>query len=335
MDLRRLQLTAAEASEIDGMTRLLRTPYGWQPSTERMIDLRTLAQELPRRIRSALNAMRLQQRPRVLVISGGRLDQARIGPTPSTRILPTNDPRTCPEETLLVMYGLLLGEVFGWSTQQDGRMVNDVLPVAGEERRQMGSSSSEELLWHTEDAFHEARADYVGLMCLRNPQHAATTVGHLAVSELDMRIRSILAEPRFLIRPDLSHDPSQNVNSRLEAFDRVSAMHQRPEHVAVLFGDPDDPCIRLDPAYMSALPGDDEARLALDTAIHSVQRHLVEIVLEPGDVCVLDNYRVVHGRRPFAAQYDGTDRWLKRINVSRDLRHRRLDSHDDADMLVG
>jgi hypothetical protein len=40
-------------------------------------------------------------------------------------------------------------------------------------------------------------------------------------------------------------------------------------------------------------------------------------------VLFVDNYRAVHGRRPFTARYDGTDRWLKRIGVSRDLRRSR------------
>ena len=48
-----------------------------------------------------------------------------------------------------------------------------------------------------------------------------------------------------------------------------------------------------------------------------------DVLLAPGDVLFIDNYRAVHGRRPFTARYDGTDRWLKRISVSRDLRRSR------------
>jgi enduracididine beta-hydroxylase len=46
-------------------------------------------------------------------------------------------------------------------------------------------------------------------------------------------------------------------------------------------------------------------------------------VLEPGDMLFVDNFRAVHGRRPFSARFDGRDRWLKRINVTRDLRKSR------------
>jgi alpha-ketoglutarate-dependent taurine dioxygenase len=46
-------------------------------------------------------------------------------------------------------------------------------------------------------------------------------------------------------------------------------------------------------------------------------------VLEPGDFCFIDNFQAVHGRKPFKARFDGTDRWLRRINVVRDLRKSR------------
>lgn len=45
-----------------------------------------------------------------------------------------------------------------------------------------------------------------------------------------------------------------------------------------------------------------------------------DIILQPGDCCFIDNYRAVHGRKPFTANYDGYDRWLKRLNITRDLR---------------
>jgi alpha-ketoglutarate-dependent taurine dioxygenase len=43
------------------------------------------------------------------------------------------------------------------------------------------------------------------------------------------------------------------------------------------------------------------------------------VVLEPGDLLVVDNTVAVHGRSPFPARYDGTDRWLQRAFVVADL----------------
>ena len=52
------------------------------------------------------------------------------------------------------------------------------------------------------------------------------------------------------------------------------------------------------------------------TAIEEIQSG---VVLEPGDLLVIDNHVAVHGRSPFTARFDGTDRWLQRTFVVDDL----------------
>lgn len=51
-----------------------------------------------------------------------------------------------------------------------------------------------------------------------------------------------------------------------------------------------------------------------------LQRVQQDVAVGPGSLLIVDNYRAVHGRRPFTARYDGTDRWLKKLTVSRNLR---------------
>jgi alpha-ketoglutarate-dependent taurine dioxygenase len=55
---------------------------------------------------------------------------------------------------------------------------------------------------------------------------------------------------------------------------------------------------------------------ALDAAV-------VRVVLRPGEVLFVDNYRAVHGRQGFKPRFDGTGRWLKGLNIVRDLRKSR------------
>lgn len=100
-------------------------------------------------------------------------------------------------------------------------------------------------------------------------------------------------------------------------------MQRDPDRVAVLFGDPAQPYIRADPYFMSIDPDDHEAQHALDHLIKEMDAHMFDLRLESGDFCFLDNFRVVHGRKPFKARHDGTDRWLKRLNVACDLRKSR------------
>ncbi|MFD8754745.1 TauD/TfdA family dioxygenase [Kitasatospora sp. NPDC059577] len=67
--------------------------------------------------------------------------------------------------------------------------------------------------------------------------------------------------------------------------------------------------------------GDDrEAVEALDRLMAELTRVQQEVVVGPGTLLVVDNYQAAHGRRSFKARYDGTDRWLKKITVSRNLR---------------
>jgi alpha-ketoglutarate-dependent taurine dioxygenase len=58
------------------------------------------------------------------------------------------------------------------------------------------------------------------------------------------------------------------------------------------------------------------------------------VTLAPGEVLVVDNDLVVHGRVPFQARYDGTDRWLKRISVTSDLRRSRAARQSLAGRLI-
>jgi Fe(II)/alpha-ketoglutarate-dependent arginine beta-hydroxylase len=222
-------------------------------------------------------------------------------------------------EVFLVLVASLLGEGFGWATQQNGRYVHDVLPMRGLENEQIGWSSTTPLTWHTEDAFHPHRADYLALLCLRNPSQVATTVCSVADLQLGAADRAVLWQPRYQIIPDDSHRPKYNTTDT-ENFQRIQRMFDDPEKVSVLFGQRADPFLRIDPDYMKPLDGDAEAAAALAAVSREIERNLYDLVLQPGELVLLDNFRLVHGRRAFVASFDGNDRWLKRINIKHDIR---------------
>jgi alpha-ketoglutarate-dependent taurine dioxygenase len=85
---------------------------------------------------------------------------------------------------------------------------------------------------------------------------------------------------------------------------------------------------------MSCEEGNDEAGEALDALIKAMDESLTDLVLQPGSFLFIDNYRAVHGRKPFKATYDGKDRWLKRINVTRDLRKSRVSRLDCTSRII-
>ncbi|MFE7575975.1 guanitoxin biosynthesis L-enduracididine beta-hydroxylase GntD [Streptomyces sp. NPDC057521] len=290
------------------------------------------AHELPRRLRTALVTFKLTEPSGVLVVSGLPVDDATLGPTP-----PDWRDKTTPDATLrldipFLLISCLLGEPIGWATQQDGRVMHDIFPIRAHEHGQIGWGSAETLTWHTEDAFHPLRTDYLALMCLRNPDGVETTFADIADVRLDDAMRAALAEERFKILPDDSHRPRNQVAGGQQdpevaelvrrSADRVDSALRSPEPVAVLFGSPKDPYVRLDPYYMQGVQGEGE-QLALDGIEAALDNAMGGVSLTPGDIAFIDNYRVVHGRKPFQARFDGTDRWLRRLNIARDLRKSR------------
>lgn len=314
-------------SLVDGLTAVHRSVE----SSDFWRESRTYAQELPRRVRRKLNHFRDAEHPGVLIVSGLPVDDAMLGLTPTGRKDRKEDPATLKYDLAFALVASLLGDSIGWATQQDGRIVHDVFPIETFKMEQIGWGSAETLIWHTEDAYHPLRADYVALMCLRNPDHVETTLADIEDVVLDDGARAVLSQPLFQFLPDESHRLStdrapcaddREGELRRRGAERVDRALASPEPVPVLFGDPRHPYLRLDPHYMKE-PLNESARGALDTITAAVEAAMSSIVLAPGDMCFIDNYRVVHGRKSFKARFDGSDRWLRRLNVARDLRRSR------------
>lgn len=298
------------------------------------------AQELPRRVRKHFYDFKLHEPVDALcLISGYPIDQRKIGPTPEHWKSKQGQSGVLEEEVLLVLFASLLGDCIGWSTQQDGYVVHDILPIRGHEGEQLGSGSEQLLWWHTEDAFHPYRGDYLGMMCLRNPDRVATTYAHFDNIPLDRDQIDLLFEPHYTIRPDESHlkknrsNPDQ-VNGELgSAYEQIEEMNTKPEKIAVLFGDRSSPYVRLDPYFMDPVQDNERAQAALDALVRSIDNRIEDVILEAGDFCFIDNFKAVHGRKPFKAHFDGNDRWLKRVNITRDLRKSRT-SRQQADSRI-
>jgi len=327
--MEKIVLSRSETRSIRSVLRRVATQYASPEDPAFLKDATLHAHDLPKRVRAFLNRFRLEEPDAaVCMISGYEVDQAKIGETPSHWRFQGDGLRTLEEEILLVLFSSLLGDVFGWATQQEGRVIHDVLPIRGHQNAQIGTGSEQEITWHNEDAFHPCRGDYVALMCLRNPDRVPTTVAPVDLLELGDEIKDALFEPQFIFRPDYSHSKEfamegheDGVNGH-PSFERRDEVSKKSEKRAVLFGDRNSAYIQVDPYFMET-PDDPEAQIALNILVAMIDRLLYEIILEPGDFCFIDNYKAVHGRRPFVARFDGTDRWLKRLNITRDLRKSR------------
>jgi Fe(II)/alpha-ketoglutarate-dependent arginine beta-hydroxylase len=329
-NMNRVSLSEQEVGAIKGLVGEAVAQYTSVEDERFLKDACLIAHELPRRIRRFLNDFKyLEPLAGACVVSAYPIDEEKIGLTPGHWKSRRAVSPTLEEEILFVLFGSLLGDVMGWATQQNGYIVHDVLPIKEYEDSQISSGSLQTIWWHNEDAFHPYRGDFVALMCLRNPDQVPTTLACIDGMKLDERVKSILSEPRFIIRPDDSHIKSKTIAAAtkpgleeglLEAScQHIEEMNAHPTRVPILYGNQDAPYVRIDPYYMDS-QGDPEAQFALDALRREIDARLTEIVLSPGDFIFIDNYRAVHGRKSFHARYDGTDRWLKRINITKDLR---------------
>jgi hypothetical protein len=133
---------------------------------------------------------------------------------------------------------------------------------------------------------------------LRGDENARTTFSSVKnfIGKLDKKTKQILTEPRFTTTIDIS-------------FLNGGAKDQEIT-TPILSGTDDKPVIIFDTQLMRGLDG--EAQQALSDLSVAVSQSVQSVTLRAGDLLVLDNHRVVHGRTSFAAKYDGTDRWVLR-----------------------
>ncbi|MQY26326.1 TauD/TfdA family dioxygenase [Nocardia aurantia] len=279
------------------------------------------APALPHGLRGFLRGFRDGDRPACLV-RGLPIDEARMGPSPTVcnrlRDKAFDEIRL---EVVLVLLGSCLGDIFGWRLQHEGSVVHDLAPRPEHEALGFGTGSRQHINWHTEDSFHPYRADYLGLFCVRNTSGVTTTVGALDAGRLSAHERRLLFAPVFTFRPDPSYltaDASPLPDADLGG---------------ILFGDPGDPFLRFDQDYIE-WPDVEGIGAAVEALRRAVEASLVDLPLRAGDFLLLDNRRAVHGRPAFVPTYRGADRWVKRINITRDLRRSRPRRRSDGDRVI-
>jgi Fe(II)/alpha-ketoglutarate-dependent arginine beta-hydroxylase len=324
-----LTLTTADNETLVPMLAEIAASYDDIENLELIRCAPVLARELPAHLLEFLEEYRLTEPSALCLVSGLAVDEDVLGPTPEHwRDSQCGSP-AFRQEIFFLLCASRLGDVFGWGTQQDGRIMHDVLPIKGHEHYEIGSNSLQHLSWHTEDAFHPCRGDYVALMCLKNPELVETlvsTVPDLDWSGIDV---DALFEPEFTVMPDNSHQPqnaSQTTGNadidrlRRRSFELIESWNENPPKRPLLFGDRHDPYLALDPYHMDSSGWSARSRHAFEGLCAEIETNMRGVALYPGDCMFIDNFRAVHGRKAFTPHYDGTDRWLKRLNVTRNIR---------------
>lgn len=301
-----LKIEAREVLMINNLLDEIVQQFSSPENEDFLKQARTLASALPVVVKSQLDALRNEVLASdAILIRGFQIDDKKLGATPNQVGFEIDVMSGIRESFLLTLIGEYLGFVFGWSTQRKGALVNNILPLNGHTGEQLSTGSMVDLDWHTEEAFHDCRADYLALMCLRNHDEVPTTIASVRDLDLSESTIKILSQNRFIFLTDKNFT------------------HKEVIKEAVLFGDLSDPYLRIDPSFMQVSNDDQEAKDALNEINNAINDQMFNVALIPGDILIIDNYKMVHGRKGFVPRFDGTDRWLKRVNITLDLRKSR------------
>lgn len=219
--------------------------------------------------------------------------------TPPTPTTPTS--KDLASELALLAVARRLGEPVGYLPEHGGSIVQNLVPTQADIGRQTSTSSGVDLAFHTETAFHPHGPRYLLLLCLRGDPEAATTLASvdLLLPWLSASTADALRRPEFRTAVD-------------ESFGGQPGVPYGPAR-PVLGGTDQQPWLCWDEELTSGTTPEADAALEELRAVVVERRR--ETVLTAGDLLIVDNARCVHGRRPFHARFDGTDRWLQRSFV--------------------
>ena len=276
------------------------TDNGADINSQATIDLiRTLSRRFPDHVADKIMRFGEDSGNGVLLVRN--LDVGDIPATP-TKIGHATKPDLTSELTLLAAIRLL-GHPIGYLPEHGGDLVQNIFPTKDSATRQVSTSSAAELMFHTEAAFHPHMPRWIGLLCIRGDNNAHTTFASIRdiVRTLENETLEQLRKPEYRCGVDESYGTGRTIGTA------------RP----VLWGPNGGEYLWFDADLCIA--DTTEGSRALDALREATRACQGAVTLRKGDLLIIDNYVAVHGRSPFLARFDGTDRWLQRGFVTADL----------------
>jgi L-asparagine oxygenase len=286
----------------------LGSPYQDLQGTRRAA-FQAVAAKLPGGVLEHLMAMRSEPEiPGALVVQNLPLDRG-LPRTPADGGT-SNEKNTFVSEGVLLGMASILGQPFSFLSEKDGVIIHSISPVQGREEATANDGSRSDFKAHVECAYFELRPDFLLLLCLRPDleRKAGTLVADIrsALRYLSQFDRAMLRQPLFQIQAPLSFVKGLGGQPWSEPRPVITGPELAPEV-----------CLNLN-GMRAVTPGAQKSLDLLREALESPS--VVEsVVLEAGDLLVVDNRKSVHGRNPFMARYDGLDRWLQRVYVKVDV----------------
>jgi L-asparagine oxygenase len=298
-----IQMPEGTAKQLEAYARAAAVdPYRIEATAEFLHAAAVVQTLLPDSVRDALHRLRTDSADVAAVVLSSVLPGGiEVSPTPRCWQHAGDGRTNFAAETVLAGVMLAIGRPMAFASQQQGRLVQNIVPAKGDELAQASQGSLSFLQWHVEDAFTDLRPHCVGLLAVReSPERAGFTL--LAFADdlaLDERTTAALTRPNFVFVPDSAH------RGRDGEFERSAVLQPAGSGYS----------IRYDPLFMAVAANAEDGAPALDALGHMIASCAVPLFLEAGDLLVFNNRRAVHARTPFHPTYNGRDRWLQRVSV--------------------
>lgn len=234
-------------------------------------------------------------------------ENLEIGHIPSTPAQPYFESSSLYHaKQILLQYADKFGHPISYIQEQQGSLIQNIIPVHKTEMQQISTSSKVQLALHTEGAFHPYKPDYVMLLCLRGDHNAVTTYANIEdiINLLDQEVINYLQDCAYAVGIDQSF---KKPGKKYE--ETILSILKKIKH--------DEYDFIYDEDLMK--PINIFSSMAIDKLAQSISKCVKEVVLKTGDLLIIDNNKTIHGRKPFQPRYDGTDRWVQRMLVRKQL----------------
>ncbi len=265
---------------------------------------RTAAGLLDSGLASVLDRFAARQGPSSLLIRGVPMPAA-LPRTPAASFHQLPMARPTGVEPALAVIGARLGEIFAYREWDGAHLVQSRYPIASHHNVQTASGAND-LVLHTEACFTAYPPDFLALLGLRPD---CTGQARTLVADIPQALAQLTPAERGALRTPLFVFPT----------DRGSYVHQdqrTTEPVPVLRDGGQGPVLEYSTLLTAITAAGAAAVAALEEALG---RCAQRVLLGSGDLLLIDNRRSVHGRSAFRPAYDGTDRWIQRVLLLRQL----------------
>ena len=188
-----------------------------------------------------------------------------------------------------------LGEMVSYEAEGNGHLFQDMVPNEALKETQTSLGSSFELELHTEQAFSKLKPDFLCLGCLRGDKQAKTY--YLNVKEIfnKLPLDSLVSLGKELW--NIGVDLSFIMNGCQGDLRGPLAIFKNEELI-------------FDQDLMIGI--DENAEKIKKEIIEIYLQHRNHVILREGEMLIMNNKKLVHGRSDFVPKFDGEDRFIIR-----------------------